>query len=630
MENKKLKIIDLLKSKNQEEYLSGEQIAYSLGMSKRTVFSYVNDINDGVEGFCIESKKGLGYRLVIEDEKLFSDWYSNISRNKDENEVIIRQKNIFYKLLVNDDYINIYDLADEFNISASLARKDIKALEPLVEKYKLILKHSYSHGYLIVGQENDIRNAISKEFSSFDTEYLDIYSGRHNTETLNLLTKSIEKNLSDFNITISNRHVDALALHILIALNRIETDNPISVNFNYDKESVEYKVSGLINEDIKSIFDMSLPEDEIYYFSQHVRNNNMLNSGIDSNSEEESDEAIIFYNVFLRGIYDYSNINFFDDDNLKLNLLKHISLFLYRIKNNKQVEKTNLSKIKDEFPYALELAIYGLKGISRKYNSYITEAESLYFAIHLALSLESNKDLRKYNIAIIMDESETLFRLINHRIRAILGDRVGVIQLLRYKEITNLHRLEDIDLIVNATGNKLWFDKPIISIKDYLSDNDITSIKQTMDNLDNKNELERFICKEMYFVMECDSKEEVLRNTIRSINKINGLDEEKFYNSVIMREKYCSTAFSNRIAIPHPLDPGSFPNFISICKLRKPVLWDDKYVQLVFMFSLDGSKAATKIFLDKLSKIIMDDKKSIILNKTKNYEEFLHEFIQSK
>lgn len=498
-----------------------------------------------------------------------------------------------------------------------------------MEKYDLCLKHSYSHGYLIVGEENNIRNAISKEISTVNPDYLDLYSGRHNTETLNQLTKSIEKNLRDFDIAISDKQVDSLVFHVLIALNRIETNNPIKCEPNYNKETVEYQVSQLINKDIENIFDMTLSDDEVYYFSKQVKSNSPVMHEIEGNIEED-DEVIIFYNIFLRGIYDYSDINFFDDDNLRISLFKHISLFLYRLKNKSQIEKSSLTKIKDEFPYALELAVYGLKGISRKYNRYITEAESLYFAIHLALSLESNKSIKKYNIAVLMDESETLFRLITHRINSVLKEKINTIQLLRYKDLVKQERLENVDLIINSTGNKLWFDIPMISIKDYLSDSDMVSIKQTLEQLDNRNELEKFICKEMYFVMECESKEEVLKNTIHAINKINNLDEEKLYASVMNREQYCSTAFSNRIAIPHPLDPGEFPNFISICRLRKPVLWDDKYVQLIFLFSLDGSETATKEFLDKLSKIIMDDKKSISLNKTSNYEEFIHEFLQPK
>ena len=63
---------------------------------------------------------------------------------------------------------------------------------------------------------------------------------------------------------------------------------------------------------------------------------------------------------------------------------------------------------------------------------------------------------------------------------------------------------------------------------------------------------------------------------------------------------------------------------------KKTILWDDKHVQLIFLFSLNGSEAATKSFLDKLSKIILDDKKSILLNKATCYEEFMNEFLQPK
>ena len=628
MENKNLKLLEAFISSKNDEYISGEQLSYLLNVSKRSITSYIKRINEYSEEGCfkIECKRGTGYKLVIEDNDKFVQWFDDIE-NIDENEVKRRQISIFYKLIINESYVNIYDLADELNISASLARKDIKALMPLIKKYNLELKHSYSHGYLIVGEEKDIRKAISKEYPLVKEDGLSFDVYQSNNQILDAITNSLDKYLKKYNMAFSKKSLDSLVIHLLIAINRIETDNPIKINNVYDKNTVEYQVASLVNKDIEKIFNTTLSDDEVYYFSQHLKSNASLFNELVDIENINNEEVIVFYNIFLREIYRYSNINFFDDENLKSNLLKHIVLFLHRLKNDNQIEKTNLSKIKDEFPYALELSIHGLKTISKKYDKYISEAETLYFAIHLALALESINTPRKYNIAVIMDESEALFRLITHRLNNEIQEKINVIQLFRFKDLVN-EKLNDFDLIINATDNKLWYDKPIVNIKDYLSDNDIVNVSKCLSILDNQNDIERLMNKELYFVMEYETKDEVIKNLIKAIANVVDIDEEKFYHSVMSREQYGSTAFGNKIAIPHPLDTANYPNFISICRLRKPVLWNDKQIQIVFLFSLNGANSTTKLFLDELSKIILNDKKALALNKTKNFEDFKNEFFK--
>ncbi len=147
-----------------------------------------------------------------------------------------------------------------------------------------------------------------------------------------------------------------------------------------------------------------------------------------------------------------------------------------------------------------------------------------------------------------------------------------------------------------------------------------------MDKLDEQNDLDEFMSKDLYFVLDCSTKEELLKEVINIISEKLCFDGNDFYNSVIEREKYSSTAYSKKIAIPHPIESGKYPNFISICRLNKPILWDDKYVQLVFLFSLNSSQKTIQVFFKELSKIILSNDKIFLLQKTETYEEFIDVF----
>lgn len=622
-------VIRILLENKDKDYCSSEQIAYALNISKRTVLTYLDKIKGDCAqaGFEVIAKQGYGCRLIIRNEDRFYDWFASINEQEPLSDVEKRRKIIFHKLISSSNYVNIYDLADELYVSASLIRKDIKRIQPLIDQYHLTLKHSHSHGYIIIGEEKDIRNAIAKECSDCLEYIAKEENNEHRNQILDMLSASIEKNLIASNISISSQSVNSLAIHILIAINRIETDNAIRVpNIQeHERKSAEYLTAEKINKDIERIFGISLSRDELYYFSQHIKGNN--STALDSNLVFDLDdpEVITFYNLFLRSIYKRGEVDFFNDDNLRLNLMNHISLFLYRLKHDTQIVRSNLLSIKDEFPYANELAIIGLRAIEEKYGKDISEEETLYFAIHLALSLETNKDFKKYNLAVILDDSVTIFRLISYKINQVLKDKINIIQLFSYNDL-NEEALAQFDILINATGKKLWFDKPVISTGEFIADNDITLIKLVMDKLDEQNDLDEFMSKDLYFVLDCSTKEELLHTAIQAISKKLGFNADEFYKSVMDREKYSSTAYSRRIAIPHPLESEKYPSFISICRLNKPILWDSKYVQFVFLFSLKNSQKTVQVFFNELSRIILSNDKIFRLQKAESYEDFIKEF----
>ncbi len=627
MQNKIVDVTRLLYENHDNDYITSEQIAYTLGVSKRTVLTYLDRIRDESfgNGFEIVAKQGYGCKLNIKDINAFDKWFYRLQQDEQVTEVEKRRMMIFNRLISSSNYVNIYDLADDLCVSVSSARKDISSLKSLIEKYHLQLKHSRSKGYVIVGEEKDIRNAIAKECSSFIQYMSEVQGEEEQTQMLDLLHMSIEKNLAKKNISISHDSVRSLAIHILIAINRIETNNTIKISSipSIERKSVEYKVVERINRDINRIFGISLPKEEVYFLCQHIRSQN-ADTNLDIDLEDS--EVIAFLNLFLKTILEQTRINFFDDDNLRNNLINHIFLFLKRLKSGDQIVKSNLSSIKDAFPYANELTVIGLIPIEKKYKTTISEEEKLYFAIHLELSLETNKDVKKYNLAVVLNNSETIFRLISLKINQALKDRINIIKMFTSDNLFEKD-IEQFDIIVNASAKKLWFDIPTISIGEVVYDSDIELIKLIMDKLDEKSNVNEYMSKDLYFKIDCQTKEELLMHVAQKAADKYGFDAQQFYDSVMARESYSSTSYSKRIAIPHPIESNKYPNFIAICRLNKPILWsEDKYVQIVFLFSLHGSESTIQSFYKELAKLIQSPDKIFQLQKTDSYEEFVETF----
>lgn len=60
--------------------------------------------------------------------------------------------------------------------------------------------------------------------------------------------------------------------------------------------------------------------------------------------------------------------------------------------------------------------------------------------------------------------------------------------------------------------------------------------------------------------------------------------------SIFEREEMSSTSIGDLVAIPHPIYNECGTSFISILILNKPIIWDDLFVQVVFLLNVEKGK----------------------------------------
>lgn len=252
------------------------------------------------------------------------------------------------------------------------------------------MKHSHFHGYRITGAECSIRKCLTfecKESNYIKQTFVDTHLAQIDQ---NQIRKIIASTLEHFNISVSTDSIQSLTLHILVAMNRIETQNPIVLENDQVvlsiKSRIEYQIAKKICRQIEEQSRFSFPDNEIAYLTMHICGQQRLYSH-EHISVSANDQAMIFYNKFLRNIIRYTDEDFFDDDELRTSLINHIVPFLNRFENNMQIEQSALNNIKDEFPYAYDLAVAGLS-MPELGKFHITEAENSYFALHLQLAME--------------------------------------------------------------------------------------------------------------------------------------------------------------------------------------------------------------------------------------------------
>lgn len=620
----------LFKLIKSADYLSSKDLAFSLDTSEKTILKYMNLLKNDLEGngASLEVKHGYGSRLQINDQELFNNYLADIGSNGIPSSKEERKIYVLYRLLNTEDYINIYDLADELYVSTSLLRLIIKDLSDIIDKYHLKMDHSHSHGYRITGNENDIRRCLSKECGDMNNLDDFSFSGNNKADLQGQISDIITRTLESYRVAVSYDAINSLTLHILIAINRNETRNFIEVDeyaVNKVRSSPEFFVIQSINKQMKEQLGIELPEIEMIYLTLHLNgkqrllNHEHLQVRID-------DDALVFYNRFLRNIYQSAGYDFFEDDELRISLLNHIVPFLTRVNQNNLITKSSLEGIRNEFPYAYDLAVTGL-GFLAERDIRITSEEIGCFALHLALSMEKHRSSSEsYDIAIISSEITSLYNMTTFKLEKALK---GLINSIKYLNISEADQLDEesasqYELILNMTDELFPFNN-IMNVSSFLSEEELNDIRSYLKNSVSEENIYEIFRKELYLEL----KTPLDRNGVidMMIEKAASLFEipSDFKDSVMEREDIESTDFGNYIAIPHPLKSFCEDDFVAIAKLDKPILWQKQKVQLVFLCNLTNH-IKTDWFMSKIAVMLGNNSACQKLIMAKSYEDFISGF----
>ncbi|MGC9267642.1 HTH domain-containing protein, partial [Listeria ivanovii] len=113
-------------------FISGRELGEALAVTPRTIRNDIKAINPllQVDGNQIESLPGVGYRLIIEDEKALQEaLLDNTTGQTNMNIVPMfaedRANYIIRYLLLKNDYVKLETLAEELFVSKSTINSDI-------------------------------------------------------------------------------------------------------------------------------------------------------------------------------------------------------------------------------------------------------------------------------------------------------------------------------------------------------------------------------------------------------------------------------------------------------------------------------------------------------------------------
>lgn len=619
----------LLELLNHQDPITSEKLAMQLGVSSKTIRRYLQELKEVCLQFgaVILIKPAIGITLNITDEKQFNAF---LNENRDDqlpNTPDERTDYLLNLLLFTTKFHKVNNIADELFISPSRLGLDLKNLREFLKKYDLEIENKPNYGIRIQGGERNKRICMADIFSKKHQFPIHDSSDEPQDKFHIVIDKIITKVLVSENIRMSDLGVQSLAIHILIAIERIETGNIIVLSDEVNaklRNRCEYQTAIAINEAIKKTFSVELPESEIGYLTQQLLGKKHFDVNTDTFNIEVTDEVAYLVNVILRSIFDNTKIDFYNDLDLKMNLILHMIPFLERTKNKMMVKNPIINDIKEKYSFAYELASIGLSNVCAKIKTKITEDEISFFALHFILALErKNEEIIPSNILIVCSTGRATSQLLAYQIQKKFGPKINTIKIIEAHMIGQI-TLDSYDYIFSTVPLPKEISVPIRRINSLLDERDFALIETCLETTKRTFNLKNILQSDLFFTdLIASNAESAINELIKRCRNVVNLPSN-FYDLVLERESFASTELNNLVAIPHPNQTVSETTFIAVGILKKPILWKKKQVQILFLISLmPNNKQNIREFYEGLVEFVSKEKNTLELIHNQTYETML-------
>lgn len=625
---------------NEEDYISVDQLMDQLAVSKRTVHNDLCKVEDFLSDYHIELKRKSKHGVKIEasvSKKESLLYYLDI--HKEETDILstkIRRMKIYSRLLSNNEGTSLNKLADEFMVSKTSIVSDLDIIEKQVQKFNLSLIKDRK-GTRIEGNEIDIRHALSQLASDFvQLEFeedqiepkvsrldLSTYYRLKNLFNIDAIEK-IEKIISEaeqrLGYVINDLSYVNLITHLLILIKRVDNDTlytkePAKQIYQAEVIDKTMAIANYIAVAIAQEFDIELPEGEVQYIHQYLVcsgiQSDFMHLNIENHLLDIKEEHIELVNQLIEFVSVAIHCPLQEDKELKISLMTHIVPLLQRIKYHVKLDNPLINEIKVQYSAMFSIITLAVEMIDNQTLHNLSQDEIGFLTIHFQAAVE--RSMQQKNVIIVCPEGIGFSRLIAHRIERFISSIV-------IKDIVSLNQLQQIDLkeidFVISTVPIKECAKPVVLVSSFLSEMDIRGINNFLvDHVSEQKQYYQHLGKiidetVVHVQLDFDNKDDVLSYLCDELHKHHYVSEN-YKESVFRREKIMATDLGNNIAIPHGSEKEIIKSKIVIATLKKPILWNQHQVQIIFMIAMNMKEPqVTKNTLKDLY-AVMDNKQAM-------------------
>ncbi|BDP75000.1 PTS sugar transporter [Enterococcus faecium] len=469
----------------ENEHTTYKELSEQLYVSTKTISKDILILKEIIQKMpdvqmLVQPKKGVS--LIGKKEtlrNLLSSHKINIADSPED-----RLTYVFAKLLNTNDSLKIQNLADELYVSRSTVESTMKDVRKRLNKHGMSLV-SDRNGVRIKADEKSKRRLMSEVVnyywggftaSNSKTDLLDLninFIGEAN----NFLNKDILKKVAELlnrymnktQLKFTDYEFQTLAIHLAIAIERIETSNFLSRSNNSEEEISKNTL--ILIKMIEKAFSIIVPIDEQAYVDIHITSieKNAMNHDLDQTKLSYLDMG-----VELQELVRIKLNEFYPDEEFNNLVLHLLNAAVKRLKLGVNIYNPYTDKIKYSFKRSFMISVDLLEEIEERFCIHFNEDEIAYVTLHIQSLLDRYKP-DKTKVILVCSSGYGTSKLLEQRINNGFADMVEIEDVLSINELQDRKVTDELVISTIPIENTNF---PVIVVSPLMLGADVRKVKQ--------------------------------------------------------------------------------------------------------------------------------------------------------
>lgn len=580
-----------------DTFITADEFANKLQISRRTVFRELSDVNDYLQKnfhLTLNSKANKGFKIdgeQVDKERLKQAL--QVTRvdyvNKEE-----RRNLLIFEILREKEFQKLYYYANEFQVSESTISNDLDEIEPWFQQYGLHIVRTPGLGICLEGKESDYRRALMRIISKSIQEN-EGYEKINPQDALYLLEKIflndqegimklLNQNILKCVLYVFDEHYHELSLdkyaqssyigliiHLTIMIERIKQQESMEPNDEVVfmmKASSSFEKAKQMGVYLEKEFEIEIPEAEIAFIAMHIQGAKV--NAIDMDDEKamiDEDNLSDTVDAMIAYFDEHYPYHLYLDEELRCGLFVHLKPAFIRLQHQMNIYNPLLQQIKKDYE---DIYQHSKKICQQCFPQEIPEDEVGYIAMHFGAAIErckQNDDTKRVvKVGIVCSSGIGVSALLLARIKKVVDNNV---KLKTYNVQEAKQNVDQCELFIST----FYFpcEQPILVVDPLFDKEDVKNIKEQIQKMRQKVVLYKETEETQYVVQGLvedifqlldqfelyDCQEELDENSVleKIAKMFSGEDmilEKEILTALVEREKHCSSIFSEfQFAIFH-------------------------------------------------------------------------------
>jgi lichenan operon transcriptional antiterminator len=619
------------------EWSTAASLADALGVTPRSVRSYVTAVNARVPGGAAIESGPLGYRAGSEAASALRALSgTDAGTPRDRLHTLVR------RLLDSADGIDVFDTADALHVSAATLEADLARVRSLLGGTELALERSASTARLR-GTEVAQRRLLSKlahdemDAGLFDLDALRRTLGERSVgaRAFGPFKAELVAELNALGYYVNEIGIGDVVMHIAIAADRTTRDRALGSPGGDSSDAAAAVVDLLDRLTVKHI-GVQLGSGDLRHLATLVLTRIVAPGtpgGDDVRARLDPDvEAAV------RRVVENAASEFLVDiahDDFILRLALHVQNLLARSREQAWSRNPLTRSLKSTYPMIFEVAVYIAKGLQDGLGIPILDDEIAYIAMHVGGRLERSRRADQLLTAtIVCPGYYELHELLRSSVDRSLGQAIEVVGV--ETRIDPAWDAIDTDLVLTTIDPPRPGDR-FVRIQPFLTDADVERVQAAAGRIRRGRRLARLRAElERYFApgafvrgLDATAAEAGVIRRLGGLLVDQGVIDGAYVDRAVERETISSTAFTDALAVPHAMGMTATQTRIAIGIADPSIEWGEGRVQVVALvaFSETDREAFQTVFEQFVE--VFSERESVqrIVRRATSFPAFLDELV---